>query len=305
MTTHISTHKPKPPPDADFAIYINFKKGEPNPQRVFQAADAMIRSFQKLDKTLCDAVDCNVNPLLVLEDIEAGSLTIWLKNILERTDDDALKTLDWKPQIGQYLVKAKYAYLSWANKHSEAPKSIVDLSRKIQSIATETDIKKFPAYHPPSVQDLIGVVGDIEKAKSYLSAGDSISYIADDKERVDFDLAIAWAPEELSELVTKETVTSAAAPMILAVKKPDYLGNSKWEFRHGKRAIAAKIEDAVWLERFQNREIDVRPGDALRCFVQIENCYGYDNELVMEKYTITQIEGVLVNQYKQADLLDD
>lgn len=304
MTTHISTHKPKPPPDADFAIYINFKKGEPNPQRIFQAADAMIRSFQKLDKTLCDTVDCNINPLLVLEDIEAGSLTIWLRNILERADDEALKTLDWKPQIGKYLVRAKYAYLNWANKHSDAPRSIVDLSRAIQAIAAETDIKQFPAYHPPAVQDLIGVVEDIEKAKSYLSPKDSISYIADENERVDFDLTIAWSPEELSQLVTKETVTFAAAPMILAVKKPDYLGNSKWDFRHGRKTITAKIEDAAWLEKFQNREIDVRPGDALRCLVQIENGYGYDNELVLEKYTITKIDDVLVNQYKQSDLLD-
>ena len=48
-------------------------------------------------------------------------------------------------------------------------------------------------------------------------------------------------------MAVKETVTFPIAPMILAVKKPDYLGTSKWELRFGKRAIAAKIEDEGWL----------------------------------------------------------
>ncbi len=303
--THISTRKPQPPRDADFAIYIDFKKGEPNPQRVFQAADAMIRSFQKLDEALCDAVDCKIKPILVLEDIEIGSIKIWLKSILEEADDDALKTLDWKPQVGKYLVRAKYAYINWANKNPNGAHSIVDLSKEIQLIASQTDIKHMPAYKPPSVQDLIAVAEKIQQAKSYLNPEDKLSYISEEGS-ADFDLAVTWAPEELSQLITKETVIFPPAPMILAVKKPDYLGNSKWDFRHGKKTINAKITDEEWLVRFQNRQIDVRPGDALRCLVRIENGYGYDNELLIEHYTIEKIEDVLVNQYQhQVELFVD
>lgn len=265
----------------------------------------MIRSFQKLDAILCDAVDNKINPLLVLEDIEAGSLKIWLKNILEASDDGALKALDWKKQVGTYLVKAKYAYITWVNKNEEKPRSIVDLSREIQAIAAQTDIKHLPDYKPPAVQDLIAVTNDIEKAKSYLIPGDEISYISGDNEKVDFDLSLSWSPEDLSSLVTKEIVKFPAAPMILAVKKPDYLGTSKWDFRHGRKAISAKIEDEEWLKKFQGRDIDVRPGDALRCLVVTEYGYGYDNELVMERYTIPKVESVLVNQYRQAELFKD
>ena len=62
-------------------------------------------------------------------------------------------------------------------------------------------------------------------------------------------------------MAVKETVTFPSAPMILAVKKPDYLGDSKWDLRHGKRPISARIEDGAWLRRFQSREVDVRPGN--------------------------------------------
>ena len=85
-------------------------------------------------------------------------------------------------------------------------------------------------------------------------------------------------------MAVKETVTFPAAQMILAVKKPDYLGDGKWDLRHGRRAISARIEDGAWLRRFQSREVDVRPGNSLRCEVRIGNLYGYDNELLTERY---------------------
>lgn len=114
-----------------------------------------------------------------------------------------------------------------------------------------------------------------------------------------------WTPEKFEDFLTKETVEFPEAPMILAIKKPDYLGFSAWELRHGKKKIIAKIEDQQWLKDFQDRKKDVRPGDALRCRLKQKFHYGYDNELIAEKYTITKVEDILENKYKQADLFDD
>ena len=52
--------------------------------------------------------------------------------------------------------------------------------------------------------------------------------------------------------------------------------------------ISARIEDTNWLRSFQAREIDVRPGDALRCLATVEHSYGFDNELISENVTITK-----------------
>lgn len=300
---HISSTPPIIPDDADFGIYINFEKGTVNPQRVFQSADALIRALQKLDEIFCETIDSNIKPVLVLEDVQAGSLIIKLKNLLEVTDDQALRDLDFKKIIGSYLVKAKYVYIEWVN-NTEKQKSVIDLSRNIQRIAAETNVKFLPDYKPPSVEDLINVAYDIEKAKSFLNEGDKLSYTSQNDADIEFDLSISWTSEQLSDLLTKETNKSSPAPMILAVKKPDYLGNSKWELRHGKRSINAKIDDQDWLSRFQNREVDVRPGDALRCSVIIERSYGYDNELVAEVYYIVEVLEVVENQYRQASFFD-
>lgn len=71
---HTTTRSPEIPRSADFALRIDLKPGEPNPYRVFQAADLMIRALQRLDATLCEAIDNRIEPLMVLEEIGSGSL---------------------------------------------------------------------------------------------------------------------------------------------------------------------------------------------------------------------------------------
>jgi len=303
--THISTRRPRPPEQSDFALEIHFKPGEANPQRIFQAADSMIRALQRLDLALCEAIDNKIQPVMVLEEIEVGSLRVWLRNVLTSTEDDALKKLDWKPAVGKYLVRAKYAYIRWSNK-DEPNRTITDLSKELLSIARETDVLQIPVYSPPSVSDLAESAKDIEAAKSHLIPNeDKITYIVPDEPPVDFDLAINWAPEELTALAVKETVRAENNRLTLIVRRPDYLGTTKWDFRHGKRQISAKIEDLEWLKKFQDREIDVRPGDALRCLVTIELSYGYDNELVSESFTITKVLEVMENRLFQISLFRD
>jgi len=148
--THLTSRSPGPPSDADFAIYIDFEKGSGSPSRVFRAADQIIRALQKLDQTLCGSIDANIEPVMLLEDLETGSIKAWFRNVLNSTDDQALKDLDWRPAIGKYLVRAKHAYIRWSNKDGG---TISDLSREIRGIAEEADVRHFPDYAPPSIQE--------------------------------------------------------------------------------------------------------------------------------------------------------
>jgi hypothetical protein len=306
MTMKLTTKKPKTPMDADFAIYIDFKKDIAKPQRVFQTADALIRALQNLDRSLCSTIDSKIIPLMMLEEIESGSLKIWLKNTLEAVDDQSLKELNWKTLVGKYLVKAKYAIIDFVNKgqQNESKDSLLKLSNKIKEIAQETDVRYLPDYKAPNIAELAESIKQISEAKNFLDQQDKLQYIGDDKS-LDFDLSIDWTPEKFEDFLTKETVEYPELTMILAIKKPDYLGYSAWELRHGKKKITAKIEDEHWLKDFQDRKKDVRPGDALKCKVKQKLHYGFDNELIAEKYIITKIEEVLENKYRQLDLFDD
>jgi hypothetical protein len=193
-------------------------------------------------------------------------------------------------------------YIKWSNKERG---TLLDLAKELRSIASETDVRHLPDYAPPSINELAASVGEIDNAKSLLIEGDSVSYVPVEGEPTDFDLAITWAPEELDEILIKEVVKFERMPMNLIVKKPDYLGESKWDLRHGRHPIAARIEDSSWLQKFQARRIDVRPGDALKCLVTVENHYGYDNELIREDVTVTRVDAVLENQIRQETFFDD
>lgn len=294
-----------PPKDADFAIYIDFEKGVGDPQRVFKVAEGIISSFQRLDKALCTSIDNEIQPLLVLEEIESGSLKIWLKNLLTAIDDQALKDLDWKPAVGKYLVKAKYIYIEWANKSQTKESTLSNLSEDLKKIAQETNVRHLPDYAPPSLQELAAVTKEIDTVKVNLIKGDKLKYIQPEAEPIDFDLNISWSDAELEDMVIKETTKFENMTMNLIVKKPDYLGISKWDFRHGKIVISASIQDENWLSNFQARNFDIRPGDALKCKVTVENSYGYDSELVKETYTVTSVDEILVNQVWSQPKLDN
>jgi hypothetical protein len=260
----------------------------------------MIRALQRIDKALCHAIDSRIEPIMLLEELETGSLKIWLRDLLTAADDQGLKDLDWQPLVGKYLVRAKYVYIKWANK--KGPTDLLTLGRELRTIASETDVRHIPDYSPPSYKELAEATKDIDAAKAFLIPGDSIAFEGADGDAIEFDLAIQWSPDELRDITVKETVKVEDMSMVLIVKRPDYLGTAKWDLRHGRHPISAKIEDALWLRKFQRREVDVRPGDALRCRVTVENQYGYDNELIDEDYTVTKVESVEENHIRQLDI---
>ena len=132
---------PMPPPDADFAFTIDFEKGAGDPRRVFEAAGTLVDAFEILDGALLNVVDSNIQTLMVLEDVEAGSLRVWLKNLLNRIPDEALKDLEWKKAVGHYLVKAKYLILKFCDDDSAGGRNRLDLLREeLRELGRETDV---------------------------------------------------------------------------------------------------------------------------------------------------------------------
>lgn len=291
------------PPQADFAFEIDFARGIGPASRVFTATADFIKACESIDAELIKSIDNSIETILVLEDIQQGSIKTWLRYVLKSTNDDALKSLDWKKQVGTYLVKAKYAILRFTD-DEDMGKNLPTLREEVRQIAVDTDVRHLPDYSPPSPKALINAVKDFQSVKEKLVDGDKARLISDEPDlpAFEFNLSVRIPIEDIEQMAVSRTTTVESAEMILPVKKPDYLGDSRWQLRHGQRNIDAKLEDLEWLKHFQGRKIDVRPGDALRCSVKIEYLYGFDNELLGEKYTITKVMEVLANQYSSPQL---
>ena len=183
------------------------------------------------------------------------------------------------------------------------PGSLADLRHHFLTLARETDVQRIAAYGVPSASDILASAGDVAGALSRLTGKDRAEFISD-QGTASFNMEMDWGTLDLESLAVREEIVMPPSPMILAVRRPDYLGAAQWEFRWGKRTIRAKIIDQDWLRRFQSRSVDVRPGDALRCIAVQHVRYGYDNEVISETFTVQTIEAVLENQYGQDDLFD-
>lgn len=300
----INTIKKMNQTESDFCIEIKFDKGTENPSRVFKTMSNLIESFQAIDHDLIIPIDSKIEPVLLLEDIESSSLRAWLINKVKNMPDNILKEGEVKKVIGHYLVKAKYIIIKMLDKKDriESKDDILQIENDILKLAVETNIRKFPAYVPPDTQKLIKGIENITKALSSLSEKDSATYIVGN-EKANFNLGFNFLPDEIEDLVTAESIQQSTTE-ILKVKKPDYLGESMWEFKRGQIAIYAKMSDKEWLSDFQNRKIDVRPGDSIKAQIETIMKYDYDHNLIASRYSIQKVLKVLHSRISgQLDLI--
>lgn len=292
---------------ADFCIEIQYKKESENPSRVFRSMSELIDSFQRIDQHLVKAIDVNTETILLLEDIETGSIKVWLRNLLRAIPDDAVYHLDWKPIVGQYLVKAKKFIINFLENKTTITNidEIRPLEDEIYKLAEETKVRWLPVYTRIQPRQLLESIKDISASLSHLSEGDNARYIVPDEPEAKFNLTFNLAPESIEDLIAKETLSSESE-MLLKVKKPDYLSESMWDFRHGTSTISASILDKEWLEKFQSRKVDVRPQDYIRARVEISHKYDQDGELIATHYNILKvIEVIFAPDQSQPNMFTD
>ena len=279
--------------DAVFCLKIDYQVGSEDPGRVFRSMASLISSFTALDRVLEGSVGVAVTPSLLLEDIQTGSLRTWLRNRLEEVPDDAVKELSWKKIVGSYLVRGKRRLMQVLSEKPEieSREDIARIQAAVLEVAEKTGVTQLPVYTPPDPERLIRAASDVGAALGELSSADRASYISEEGE-VAIRGASGATRDRIEFLLTREVVSSTVE-MLLKVKKPDYLGVSMWELRHGEHPVAARIEDLDWLRRFQARELDVRPGDSLRALVRTEVRYGYQSEVVAVHHTILDVRGTV------------
>jgi hypothetical protein len=284
-------HLPRDPDE--FGIEINFRPHSEAPSRVFRAMTALIESFQEIDQFLARSINAQIRPSTLLEDVESGSLRAWLRNVLENVDDESLKSGEWKKVIGAFLVKAKRIMIKWTEERAtvDSQTDLLQLRQEILDAAAETDVLRIPTYTPITPGELVRSITLLTDAVKPLSDTDSVVYLSAELPAA-LNRAFEVFPEALTDLLVKESIPGETL-MILMVKRPDFLGESRWEFRHEKRVFEAKIQDLEWLREFRNGVILLQPGDALRCIVRSEVRYGYDGEVIDSKQEIIKVTEVI------------
>lgn len=243
---------------------------------------------------LITTVDSRISTALILEDVQKSSLKIFLRNLLTATDDQALKDLDWRKQVGKYLVKAKYLALEWLDQDIEAeqPAQIEDLTERIRQLAVETDVRHLPDYSPLNPTRIAQPLDALQRTKSQFREGERL-LITLDKTEYKVDLRKLWLPSEHLPEAPVEQELSNDADMVLIIRKPDFLAKTQWQFRHGKSTLSATMDVPEWLHEFHQGKHPIKPGDALRVRVRFEYRYDANGDLADQRTTVIKVYGVI------------
>lgn len=243
--------------------------------------DAVQSSYQALS----GLIPVELDAVAVLDEISKGSVSIWLR--VHRAGDGALADSS-DASLLKFLARGTLAMIAWMD--GSTTHELADLQQAIRVLAWGTSITTTAQPALPSSSALVDAVAVWQKAKASLKSSDDVRIITNNGSA---KLDITRTIDEPRALLLSRKLVNHSADIIFVVEMPDYQGSGQWRLKHGGARTSAIAEPGTLLDRFYRRELDIRPGDALRCKVDVETSYGPDHELLAERYRIVEIIEVL------------
>lgn len=264
--------------DSDVVIEVVAGGGARRTPDIAQASrlqDAVEASY----RALAGPVSVSIETTAVLEEVSRRSLSLWLR---------ARAGGEGEASLLKFLARGTLAIIAWMD--GSSTHQLADLQQAIRVLAWGTSVTT--SAHPvlPSSADLVNAIAAWQNAKSGLSAGASVR-ISTNNGSADLDLGKTIS--EPRALLQARKLVNHSAEMIFVVEMPDYQATGQWQLKHGSTRTLAYSEPGTLLDKFYRRELDIRPGDALRCRVDFETSYGPDHEVLSERYRIVEVLEVL------------
>jgi hypothetical protein len=291
------------PNKVDFGLELSLGPRTENPADMFQSLAGLIRAFDEIDREFAHSIDAALDPRLVLQTLEVGSLRTWFISVLRAVPDEALKELDWKKVIGALLVKAKYRTIRWLEGKNTITNAgeIEELRKEITQLKNEVErLRRLPVETPLPLSVVVTAVKKVSLALMPLPSGQSIAFVTSEGS-LEINRSFAVTDEQIEEILT-HTFKTERTRMQLTVKKPDLLGASMWDVVAQGHAVKAKIVDEQWLELFHERHIALLPGDALSADVRIDAHFDEEGQVFETKYTVEKVHGVEKTSGEQLEL---
>ena len=276
--------------DSDVVIEVVASAAARRPAEIVQVErfqDAVEASY----RALAGLVPLQFETVAVLEEVARRSLSSWLR---VRTANPAAGRDE--ASLLKFLARGMLAIIAWMD--GSATHELSDLQKAIRVLAWGTSITTTAQPTLPSSADLVSAIIAWQKAKAGVTAGASVR-ISSNNGSATLDLG-KTIPEPRALLQARKMVNHSA-DMIFVVEMPDYQATGQWQLKHGGTRTLAHCEPGTLLDRFYRRELDIRPGDALRCRVDFETSYGPDHEVLSERYRIVEILEVLPASRPAAD----
>lgn len=271
--------------DSDIVLEVAAGAGSRRPPelgRVRELEEAIEASY----RALAGSTPVQLDTVAVVEEVAKCSLSLWLRAQTRAPSGDGIGEAD--SSLLKFLARGTLAIIAWMD--GSPTLQLADLQQAIRVLAWGTSITT--TAHPalPASSALVNAIAAWQKAKSALRDRDSVRIITNNgSATLDLSKKIA----EPRTLLLARKLVNHSADMIFVVEMPDYQGSGQWQLKHGDTRTTAVSEPGTLLDKFYRRELDIRPGDAIRCKVDFETSYGPDHEVLAERYRIVEILEVL------------
>ena len=270
--------------DSDLVIEVSAR--EKDRQALESGATQRLKEAVEASyKALAGSVQVQLETVAVVEEVSKRSLSLWLR--VRRAGDGSLAQSS-DASLLKFLARGTLAMIAWMD--GSPTLQLADLQQAIRVLAWGTSVTTTAQPGLPSSSELVDAVSAWQEAKAALNSGDAARIITNNGS-ADLDLTKRIA--EPRTLLQARKLVNHSADMIFLVELPDYQATGQWVLKHGGMRTTAIAEPGTLLDKFYRRELDIRPGDALRCKVDFETSYGPDHEVLAERYRIVDILEVL------------
>ena len=274
--------------EGEMSLIIDYEPGKTVAVNLLQGAMNLIESLDGLDRVLLSSVDTTLEPVSIINDVQKSSLKLLLARALKNIPDHELTDLQWKKWIGRLLVNGKYRILKKVEEgKADAPQIQKELANMSKEYADAPN--GIIGYEVPSVSDVMDAVDKIEVARSTLSH----ERVIIQTELGDISLPETMQPETKVEDIETLTIKRNTGEEFFKIKQVDMLGSSQWTVLRNNRSVKVDMLHLSWLEKYHNREVDLKPGDSLLCKYEESVSYDQNQNEVDRKLAVIEVLDVV------------
>ena len=268
------------------------------PKDIFNEYTLMLIAFEKTETEMLKSISTSLQYKSTLESIETGSIVAKIKSWIEDDEpnlgNEKLGNLDFK----NYLSDGIKTIVNNLSQDKNITANTIDkISSDLNNLAEQYKITDAFSYAPIQKKNLIEISNSIREATSNLSNDENVYLLEENGSSIELPKKINIQVSE-KDINSKERIIENEIEQILKIKKPDYIADSAWEFKIGRKVKNIKIEDTNWINQFLNKEIKLYPGDSLRCKVFTVEEYDKLGTLVTSKVSITKVLEIIEGNEK-------
>ncbi len=174
---------PEKLPPSDFGFDIDYQQQEGSAKRVFGATYRFIQACEECSQSLVGSIGISIDPVIVLEDIEAGSIKTRFRIFYKSEGEEALKSGNLWRIISTYIIEGYKIIFNKTNQTDQQP-SLRSIQSDLYQLSQDTELEHLGIRRPISDEDMIEIIEKFDSIKDYLITGDKAEFLLSEESHV-------------------------------------------------------------------------------------------------------------------------